>query len=46
MKPEKIVVVIPREKRRAGVMPTRREVERTKRVERKAKHKPTLPVDE
>lgn len=37
--PEKIPLEVPRQKRRAGVMPTRREVDRSKVIPRKQKHK-------
>lgn len=43
---DKITIKLPRPKRRAGVMPTRKEEDRSKRHPRQDKHKkPVVPVD-
>lgn len=45
--PKKLTGKVLRPKRRAGVMPTRKEVDRSKVIKRQAKHKKLiLPVDE
>lgn len=36
---EKIVIQVPKPKRRAGVMPTKREVDKSKKHPRQEKHK-------
>jgi len=36
---ERIVIKAPRPKRRAGVLPTRKEADRSKRIPRRTKHR-------
>ena len=38
MKPDKLVGTVPRKKRRAGVIPTRKERDKSKDIERLDKH--------
>jgi hypothetical protein len=43
---DKITVKVPRPRRRAGVMPTRKEEDRSKRIPRRAKHKKAATAPE
>lgn len=43
--PNKIIIDLPRPKRRSGVLPTRREKDKSKSIPREEKHKKQMPED-